>query len=238
MTYRSVHWHEGMFLWPQQMQQAEKAFANQVHQSGSWDTHYNWGIGAVDLDLDALADNRFCVRSLHARLGDGTVISVPEDVTLPTLDLKPALAAQSSVDIYLAVAQIRVGKPNARPRPLPGPDGKPRPPAPGDQELDEARYLVDAQELEDENTGIDTQPIAVRLPYAKLLLAMQDQAGYAALRLARVRRATQADGKPELDIYYVPPLLTCSAWKPLQDGVLQVVYDRFGARSPSSPPRW
>ena len=68
MTVRSVHWHEGMFLWPQQMQQAERFYAHQVHLSGTWDTHYNWGLRAVEVDLKALSNSRLLVRVLRARL--------------------------------------------------------------------------------------------------------------------------------------------------------------------------
>ena len=65
MTVRSVHWHEGMFLWPQQMQQAERFYAHQVHLSGRWDTHYSWGVRGLELDSDALSNARFQVRSLR-----------------------------------------------------------------------------------------------------------------------------------------------------------------------------
>src|SRR5438270_6538965 len=86
MAVRSVHWHEGMFLWPQQMQQAERFFAHQVHLSGTWDTHYNWGLRAFEIDMDALGNFRFVVRGLRARLRQGAIVAVPEDTSLPVVD--------------------------------------------------------------------------------------------------------------------------------------------------------
>src|SRR5205823_2545974 len=157
------------------------------------------------------------------------------------LDFKDALVSQNSLTILLAVPSLRLGKPNALERIA----GSPQPSAalsagaevegqtdnPSAEEgQGDARYLVATQELEDENTGSDGQPIQVRFPNAKLLLDSQNQAGYAVLPLARVRRPAHAEGKPELDTDYIPPLLACEAWKPLQAGVLQVIYDRFGRK--------
>jgi type VI secretion system protein ImpJ len=241
MTVRSVHWHEGMFLWPHQMQQAERFFAHQVHVSGTWDLHYNWGLRALELDMDALANRRFLARSLRARLGDGTMVSVPEDTVLPALDLKDVLGRQRDVTILLAVPALRLGKPNATERPAPARPGQSGPAATAGaggaaggpsstEEHDEPRYLVAVQELEDENTGVDSQAVHVRFPNARLLLSTQNPAGYEVLPLARVRAATEADGKPELDSDYIPPLLACNAWQPLQAGVLQALYDRFGRK--------
>ena len=42
---------------------------------------------------------------------------------------------------------------------------------------DGARFRLDVQELEDENTGVNAQPIQVRLLNLKLLLDTEDRAG-------------------------------------------------------------
>lgn len=224
MVVRSVHWHEGMFLWPQQMQQAERFFSQQVFLNGKWDTHYNWGLRSFELDADALANASFVVRGLKARLRDGTVVEVPEACNLPALDLKDALEGQRSITVSLAVPLLRLGKANAFDA------AAQTEPAAADEEPGEARHLVIPQELEDENTGEDSQAVLVRGPNVKLLLSTQTLAGYEVLPLARIRKSAQAEGPPELEAEYIPPLLACDAWKPLRDGILQVLYDRFGRK--------
>src|SRR5262249_40773656 len=152
MTVRSVHWHEGMFLWPQQMQQAERFFAHQVHLTGTWDLHYSWGLRSLELDMDALGNQRFLVRSLRARSSDGTMVSVPDDAILPALDLKDVLGRQRDVTVLLAVPALRLGKSNAAERPAAARAGQAGQ-APGTavgstggnpsaEGQDEARYLV------------------------------------------------------------------------------------------------
>src|SRR3984885_7649230 len=151
MTTRAVHWHEGMFLRPHQFQAAMRHLHNQVGRGDKWSVHHNWGLGAIDLDLDALANFRFVVRSLDLRLRDGTLIAVPEDGLLPELELKDALERSPTVTVYVGLPVLRMGRANAS--------------ADGSGEM--ARYLVDAQEMEDENTGVNPQPVQVRLPNLK-----------------------------------------------------------------------
>ena len=103
MTTHEVNWHEGMFLVPHHFQAAHRYSLQILHLNSEFDLHYNWGIRAIDIDKDALENKRFVVRSLAARLRDGTVIRVPEDGPLPALDLEAILSAKNPSTISLAV---------------------------------------------------------------------------------------------------------------------------------------
>ncbi len=214
MTTRAVHWHEGMFIRPQHFQTAQRYWAHLVDRSEKWDVHYNWGLRAVELDLDALANYRGVVRSLCARLRDGTLIALPEDGLLPALDLKPAFEQGTSVTLYLAVPVLHLGRANVS----------------ADGAAEGSRYVVDTQELEDENTGVNPQPVQVRLLNVRLLTSEQDQTGYEVLPIARIQKSSRAEATPELDTDYIPPVLACDAWKPLEAGIMQAVYDRIGKK--------
>jgi type VI secretion system protein ImpJ len=213
MTARDVHWHEGMFLRPQHFQAGRDHLVHLMAVGQKWDQHYNWGLRAIDIDRDALANHRFVARRLRARLHDGTPINVPEDGLLPELDLKPAMERDSAVTILLAVPMLRLGRANV-----------------ADTSTDGARYLVDSVELEDENTGTNPQPVQVRHLNIKLVFSTQDQTGYAVLPLARVERADRAEGLPQLHLPYIPPVVACDAWAPLSAGILQSVHDRIGKK--------
>jgi type VI secretion system protein ImpJ len=212
MTARAVHWHEGMFLRPHHLQAATRHAADSLHTSSQWDVHHNWGLRAFQMDAEALANHRFVVRSLRARLRDGTLIRVPEDGELPALDLKPPFERGELVRVFLGVPVVRLGRSNvAAARPEEG-----------------GRYLLDTQELEDENTGLNPQPLEVRLLNLQLLLGDRDHAGFEVLELARFQKTARADATPELHLPYIPSVLGCDAWAPLQHGILQAVYDRIG----------
>jgi type VI secretion system protein ImpJ len=213
MTARPVHWHEGMFLRPHHFQAAQRHAAYELARATRWNLHHDWGLRAVDLDLDALANNRLVVRSLRARLRDGALVALPDDGDLPALDLKPHLERNPSLTVYLALPVVHLGRSNAA-------EGR----------LEGARYVVDSQELEDENTGVNPQLVQVRLHNLQLLLSTQDHAGYEVLPLCRVQKSMRADALPQLDEAYIPPVLAADAWDPLQHGILQNVHDRIGKK--------
>ena len=214
MTARAVHWHEGMFLRPHHFQALERFRAQQQRRTDGIDHYFGWGLRALQLDADALTNFRFEIQSLSARLRDGSVLELPEDGVLPTLDLKGLLEEQRSVTIYLALPTVNLAKANVSDR---GP-------------TQGARFLVDLQELEDENTGVNPQPIPVRLLNLKLLHSGEDRTGFETLPLAKIRKSFRAEGTPELEDSYIPPVLSCEAWRPLSVGVLRSVTDRIGKK--------
>jgi type VI secretion system protein ImpJ len=202
-----------MFLRPHHFQAAQRHGTHLAHQSEKWDLHYNWGLRSIDIDLDALANRRLVVWSLKARMRDGTLVAVPEDGILPPLDLQGVFERESTIRVFVAVPLFNLGKANA---------------AAGS--ADGARYLLDTQELEDENTGMNPQPVQVRLLNLKLLLSTQDQAGYEVLPIASIEKAPTAEATPQLYAPYIPPVLACDAWPPLRAGILEEIYDRIGKK--------
>ncbi len=215
MGSQGVHWHLGMFLRPQHFQASQRHVEQLIDRNARWDCHYTWGLRKIELDEDALANNRLVIRSLQARLHDATLVSVPEDGVLPACDLKAALARAPAVTVYLAVPVLQLARANAAV-------------AGGEPGL--VRYLVEEQPLEDENTGINSQALQVRRLNLRLLFSDQDPSGYEVLPLVRLQRADRAEGAPQLDHSYIPPLLGCDAWKPLVTEVLQPTYDRLGRK--------
>jgi type VI secretion system protein ImpJ len=213
MTARPVHWHEGMFLRPHHFQAAQRHAAQELSRGTRWNLHHDWGVRAIDLDRDALSNYRFVVRSLRARLRDGTLVALPEDGDLPPLDLKPAFERGPSVTVFLGLPALHLGRSNI-----------------SDTRSDGGRYRLDSQELEDENTGVNPQLLPVRLLNLQMLLSTQDHAGYEVIPLARVEKSMRADALPQLDEAFIPPVLAVDAWQPLQAGILQNAHDRIGKK--------
>jgi type VI secretion system protein ImpJ len=203
-----------MFMRPHHLQTMLRHESYQAHRNQKWTQHYNWGLRSIDLDLDALANFRFVVTSLKARLRDGTLVSIPEDEQLPPLDLKPAFEETNPVTVFLGVPILNLGKANVA----------------DDGSAEGTRFLLDTQELEDENTGVNPQPVVVRLLNLKLLVAADDQTGFAVLPIARVTKSMRAEATPEVDKSYIPSVLATDAWKPLENDIMQVISDRVGKK--------
>jgi type VI secretion system protein ImpJ len=215
-----------MYLLPHHSQTAERLAQQHLERSHRWDLHYNWGLRTLDLDHEALINYRFVVRSLTARMKDGTLVAIPDDGSVEALDLKPALARSNSVEVLLALPKLQPGKPSSPPHE--GSDGQPVPATRGD-----TRFLIDAQEVEDENTGGNQQAVHVRLLNVKLLLGSEEHPGYQLLPIARISKAASTEAVPELDQTFIPPLLSCDAWPALSAGILEAVYDRLGKKMDS-----
>lgn len=214
MSVQAVHWHEGMFLRPQHFQATQRYVHSLTSRVAKYDVHYNWGVRSIELDNDALANYRLAIRSLQVRLRDGSPVSVPEDGILPVLDLKDAFGRDNLVTVYLAMPLLQHARANVT----------------TGSTANGARYMVDTREMEDENTGLNPQPIQFRHLNLKLLLSTQDHSGYEVLPIMRIKRADRAEAVPQLDESYIPPLLACSGWKPLEVNILQRIYDRIGRK--------
>jgi type VI secretion system protein ImpJ len=212
MTSRAVYWHEGMFLRPHHFQASHRFLADQSRRNHNWDVHYNWGLRSIDLDREALANHRLVIHSLKARLRDGTPVVIPRDGPLPSVDLRPAFQAQDTRQflVNLAVPSSNPGRHNISP-----------------ERSADFRYYQEALDHEDENSGGNPQAVPVRVMNFQLLVGNQIQPGYELLPIARLERTSQADAGPQLDISFIPPLLSCDAWKPLADGILRALHERL-----------
>lgn len=213
MTARAVHWHEGMFLQPHHFQAEHRYQTARTHRGIKWPVHHNWGLRAIQVDQDALKNSRLVIQSLEACLRDGTPVSIPEDGILPTLDLKGVFQPGQPLTVYLALPVRNLGKANV-----------------AEESDPNARFKLDTQELEDENTGVNPQPIRVRLHNTRLLITGQDQTGFETLPILRIERSTLANAPPQIDATYIPPILSCDAWPILNTEILQSVFDRIGRK--------
>jgi type VI secretion system protein ImpJ len=214
MPSGEVHWYEGMFLRQHHFLTEHRQMVRLTQLDEKWSLHHNWGLRSVTLNTDALGNFRFSVTALKARLRDGTLIEVPEAGPLPELDLKPALEVNRKVTIHLAVPVLKSNQPNAS----------------GDGPADGMRYYVVTPELEDENLGVNPQPIPIRRLNLKLLLSTQNLAGYETVPIACIEKSERAEATPQLDATYFPPVLSCDAWHDLSVGILQSIYDRIGRK--------
>ncbi len=203
-----------MFLAPQHYQLADQFHAQSLQRDIDWTRPYAWGIRDIEIDSESLANHRFQVRQMRARLPGGEVLSVPEDLTLPVLDLRPQLQKQSQVRVHLGIPLLQRGRPNAAETP----------------ESIDARYIVSNAEVPDENNGTELRTLQVRRLNARLLTSLEDHAGFETLPIAQVRRSQRSTAVPEIDPGYFPPMLACDSWQPLQAGVLERLTELLGRK--------
>lgn len=223
-----VHWFEGLFLRPQHFQAADRYWTELCQTSEQWDHPYEYGVRAIEFSKEALANQQFQVHTLHARMRDGTLVSLeagsePDRVDLKDaflnqadrqVDLQEAFANQSVVRVFLAVPKLQLGRANV---------GRT-----GDGER--TRYLEFESPTQDESAGGGDQMVQVKALNARLLLSTQDLSGYELLPIAQVRRASEEVAVPRIDPEYFPPTLAIEAWPELGRDIVRAIYDIIGQK--------
>src|SRR5262249_53782186 len=141
------------------------------------------------------------------------LVELPEDGTPPTRELKPAFEEGNTHTVFLGIPVLDLSRANI-----------------AGGSADGSRFRLDVQELQDENTGVNTQHIQVRLLNLTLLVSTEDPSGYEVIPLARIGRSSRAEATPVLDLAYIPPVLACDGWKPLMAEILEHIYHRIGQK--------
>jgi len=209
-----VHWSEGMFLRPHHFQAADRHWTDALRTSEQWDQQYYYGIRQLELSTEAIANYQVQVNVCHARMKDGTLITIDPGQELDRVALNEAFATEPAVLVYLAVPKLKMGSVNV---------------ATG-ADAGKHRYFEASQAVQDESSGGNDQEIQFRSLNVKLLLSTQDLAGYEVLPIAQIQRAGEREATPQLDVMYAPPLLAIDAWPPLGLGIVRAVYDILGKK--------
>lgn len=223
-----VHWYEGLFLRPQHFQSLERYWAGQAELAHQWDTPYHYGLHAIDFSADALANHHFEATRLMARMRDGTLVSVDlgneldrvdlkeavNEAALATVSLEDAFEHESKIRLYVAVPKLKLGRANL-----------------GGEVVDgDARFNETRLPIHDENRSNSEQEVQFRNLNVKILNSTQDLSGYELLPIAEIRRAGDNEAAPQLDLDYIPPVLSIDAWPGLGRGIIRELYDVIGQK--------
>lgn len=227
-----VHWREGLFLRPHHFQAADRHWSELIQTSQRWDQPYGYGLEAFEFSPEALANGQLEVRTVRARMRDGTLVSLdsgqePDRLSLkeglaeaarPKADLGAAFETESVVRVYLAVPKLKLGLANVA--------------ATGSRNGDAtaARFSGVRGSMQDEDVGGNDQEIELRSLNVELRLSTQDLSGYEVLPVAQIRRAGDSQAVPRLDVEYIPPVLSIGAWSGLGKEIVRALYDVIGQK--------
>lgn len=228
-----VNWHEGLFLRPHHFQAADRHWTELIQTSQQWDHPHHYGLHTFDFSPEALANGHLEVRSLKARLRDGTLIALDHGNELDRLSLKEGLsdAARTNADlsqafdkepvvrIYLAVPKLKLGRTNV----VQSADST-------NGDTSGVRFKGLKVLLQDEDHGENDQEIELRSLNAELRLSTQDLSGYETIPIAQIKRAGDAQAIPRLDTDYIPPVISIQAWAGLGRDIVRAIYDVIGQK--------
>ncbi len=218
-----VQWSEGMFLRPHHMQAADRYWSEWLEISNQWDHPYNYGLQRIELSLEAIANYQVELTRCHARLRDGTLITIapgeePDRVDLEegidkvastAAGLEQAFLKEPTVRVYLAIPKLRLGRANVS----------------AEGQGSQSRYIEAKRGIPDEVSGGNDQEISLRELNTRILLSTDDLNGYETIPIAQIKRAGDKEATPQLDDDYIPPVVAIEAWPPLATDYVRAIYD-------------
>jgi type VI secretion system protein ImpJ len=225
-----VHWYEGAFLRPQHFQASERHWAERIFRNGVIDNPHNYGLASINFSREALANQQFELRSIQARMRDGTLVDLGMGEELDRIDLAPSLKSgsiatknledsfekETSIRIYLGIPKRKLGRTNVG--------------SSDSENANELRYLETNLSIPDESWGGDEQEVQLKRLNVQLLVSTQDLSGYELLPIAQVKRASEGESAPQLDTTFIPPLISCDAWPALSRDIIRAIFDVIGQK--------
>ncbi|NOY76018.1 MAG: type VI secretion system baseplate subunit TssK [Kiritimatiellaeota bacterium] len=203
MRVEHIHWHEGLFLQPHHLQQAQLSITTQIVERLKNVCQYPYGLIAADLNIDALESFIIQFNSICAVMPSGRTVLFPGNSELPAKNIKTAYEKRHErMTLYLALPIYSSAEGNTD-ESL-GEDG----PVLGKQ-----IFRVVEKEVRDENTGDNPQMVQFRKYNARLVLDSDDHTDLELLPLMRVDPASEESNSVPLKInqQFIPPSLQLTA---------------------------
>lgn len=191
-----VVWSEGMALDPHHLQQGDRHHRSVLHARLRALSPYGWGLTALTVDEERLANGEFALLRCAGVLPDGLPFDLPETGPLPeprnVQDAFPA--TEEGLSVLLAVPAEQPLGANVRLE-----DGTSR----------DVRYVAEVVRVLDENTGQDEREVEVARPAFRLGFGGEALREFTALQVAEVVRSDS--GLFALRETYIPTSLSLSA---------------------------
>ena len=103
-----IAWLEGMFLRPHHLQHHDLYAASRLYALVRSIDPFHWGVREIEIDEEALSDNRIEIVRLDAVLPGGEIVRFPDgNAMVESRAFDPAV---ESVDVYLGVRRLSHAK--------------------------------------------------------------------------------------------------------------------------------
>ena len=188
----SVLWREGAFLSAQHLRTFARELTSRIHRGDATGKMGSYGLLQLSLEAEKLANDTFSVERVEVVLRDGTLVSVPDNASLPQRNFAEAFTGQELV-VHIGVPAPQTNVPQ-----IGGADRA-------------RRYDVELREVYDENRRDEIESVEVRLLQARLFFGDEKTDGYECVPLARLVRKGHPEPVTVLDPLWVAPLLRVGA---------------------------
>jgi type VI secretion system ImpJ/VasE family protein len=174
---------------------------------------YPYGLINLELDLEALEENRIAVKRFSAIMKNGLELSMPGNCILKPLDLSEALKHNpGKLTVYLAAPDWSELEANL---------------ADEDHALEKKLYMTQKKRLRDENSGDNEITFIARKINARLVSDMEDNKDMQLLPVIRLNVITSKMSQHivKQDESYIPPFMLMTPDDPLYNMTINLMSD-------------
>lgn len=194
---RRVVWMDGMHLAPQHFQSQRRYHEEQLARTFSLMVPFAYGLSALAIDDEALANGTFSLLEARGILPDGTPFSIPDvdDAPEPVALADRFSPVRDSHDLFLVLPEWQPDAANVS----------------SDPADDFVRFREHKEILIDESSGSDPLPIRFAARNFRVLLddELEQDHGLTTLALGRVQR--DGRGQYRMDRGFIPPCVHLGA---------------------------
>jgi type VI secretion system protein ImpJ len=203
-----------MLVLPHHFQAADAQLREFASTTADWLSPDGFGLYDIEINETALSSNELRIPKLKARLKDGTLISIPGNARLPSLDLKPVFEQDRTVYLHLVLPELVPGQPNSSRS-----NGE-----------DRTRYSLETQSWDEIHGGQNSRPIDLLTYNCEIASTATPAApkNCQSIPIAKLSRGVESNSPPEIDPDYIPPLLECRCWPQLSEDILATVQSQLG----------
>lgn len=203
-----IAWLEGMFLRPHHLQHSDLYLESRLHALVRSLDPFHWGVRQVEIDEEALSDNRIEITRLDAVLPGGEVVRYPDGNAI--VESRMFDPAAESVNVHLAVRRLSDAEPNA---------------VPMENSSRDVRYKIQAETAADLNRGGSEAPLEVLMANVRVFLSGEELELETcdSIQLARIEATGDVARPFGLSSEFVPPLLALQASPTLLEEISKIV---------------
>jgi len=177
--HQRVVWTKGMFLNPQHFQ-TQDAYFEDVSQFRFTASNYaNWGVTALEVDQEALANG--LVRLVEARgiMPDGLAFRMPDaDELPPSREIGEFFqSVDRELDVYLAIPEDRQEAASVTL------------PSASTSSVANTRFTAEERMVADVNAGVEKKAVQVARKNFRLLFGSESRDGFTCMRIAQIVRS-------------------------------------------------
>lgn len=196
-----IHWHEGLFLRPQHLQQQDRVQADRIGLHLDLMDRFHWGVFALEFERASLKNRTVEIARCGIVFPSGDIALAPENAQVEPRSFSDHLPpAGQPIEVFVGLPRIRPNEPNVVDSEVRG--------------TESARWRVRTLEINDLVSGERPSAVPFAVSNLRILFGDEDRGAFECVKVAEVIQ--RGADLFELSELFLPPCLRLDAVPEMQ----------------------